>query len=113
MRSASSLLQRRRLTIQGIVQGVGFRPFVYSQVLHWGLSGFVLNDSLGVTIEVEGPLQALDSFLQALPRQAPPLARIDTLVTELIPLTHETGFVIVHSKAVRTSCIDLTRYQHL
>ena len=84
--------------MQGIVQGVGFRPFVYSQALRWGLVGFVLNDSRGVTIEIEGPLQALDGFQQVLRKEAPPLARIDSLVTELVPLSHETAFVIVHSK---------------
>ena len=96
--SSHSNSQRRRLTVQGIVQGVGFRPFVYSQALRWGLVGFVLNDSRGVTIEIEGPLQALDGFQQVLRKEAPPLARIDSLVTELVPLSHETAFVIVHSK---------------
>ncbi len=99
MHCAPSLVQRRRFTVQGIVQGVGFRPFVYNQALHWGLAGFVLNDSLGVTIEVEGSLHALDGFQRALCEETPPLARIDSLVTEVVPLTHETNFVIVHSKA--------------
>src|SRR5918912_3373163 len=84
-------VQRRRIIISGIVQGVGFRPFVYGQALRWGLVGFVLNDSLGVTIEVEGTSEALDNFLCALPEEAPPLARIDSIVTEMIPPCNETA----------------------
>ena len=48
---SGSTIQRQRILIQGIVQGVGFRPFVYGQALDLGLVGFVCNDSRGVTIE--------------------------------------------------------------
>jgi len=94
-----STIQRRRILIQGIVQGVGFRPFVYGQALRWGLVGFVLNNSLGVTIEVEGSSEALDRFQRTLREEAPPLARIDSLVTELITPCHDMVFVIAHSQA--------------
>src|ERR1700732_1004793 len=87
-----STIQRRRISVQGIVQGVGFRPFVYGQALRWRLVGFVLNDSQGVTIEVEGSIESLDGFQQALRDQPPPLARIDTIATELLPPCHESGF---------------------
>ncbi len=93
-----STIQRRRLLVQGIVQGVGFRPFIYGQAQRWGLVGFVLNDSQGVTIEVEGRVDALDHFRQALDEQAPPLARIDTVTCELIPPCSEQNFRIVHSQ---------------
>ncbi len=96
---ASSTTQRWRILIQGIVQGVGFRPFVYGQALQWGLSGFVLNDSLGVTIEVEGKLEQLKGFHSALQEKTPLLARIDTLTLELLPVCNETQFSIVHSQA--------------
>lgn len=95
---AATILERRRLLIQGIVQGVGFRPFVYRQALRWQLAGFVLNDSDGVTIEVEGAPAALDSFQQALHAEAPPLARIDSLNCESIALRHEAEFVIALSR---------------
>ncbi len=95
---ASSTIQRWRILIGGIVQGVGFRPFVYGQALQWDLGGFVLNNSLGVTIEVEGSLQQLESFHQALREKTPPLARIDTLTLELIPTRKETQFTIAHSQ---------------
>src|SRR6266849_5810321 len=91
-------LERRRIIVQGIVQGVGFRPFVYSKAVRWGLAGFVLNDSRGVTIEVEGNLNALDGFERALREEAPPLARVDSVIAELLPSHGETDFVIVHSQ---------------
>src|ERR1700730_17792628 len=94
----SSTIQRRRILVQGIVQGVGFRPFVYGQALRWRLVGFVLNDSQGVTIEVEGSVESLDGFQQALRDEAPPLARIDSVATELIAPCHENGFTISHSQ---------------
>src|SRR5712692_1049866 len=80
----STAIERRHITIQGIVQGVGFRPFVYGQALRHGLVGFVLNDSRGVIIEVEGIPEALDDFERALHEEAPPLARIDTIDTGLV-----------------------------
>ncbi len=98
METVSTLL-RRRIFIQGIVQGVGFRPFVYGQAHHYGLHGFVLNDSSGVTIEVEGSVTDLDAFQRALTEKAPPLARIDTLTVEQISLHLDTAFVIAHSQS--------------
>lgn len=94
-----SASQRQRIVVQGIVQGVGFRPFVYAQALRHGLSGFVLNDSQGVTIEVEGSPSALAHFHHALHEEAPPLARIDSVVTEQVQPRHETAFLIAHSQA--------------
>jgi hydrogenase maturation protein HypF len=91
-------IERRRIAVQGLVQGVGFRPFVYGQALRCGLNGFVLNDSAGVTIEVEGEDGPLEAFLHALSEEAPPLARIDSIVAELIPSRGESTFVIAHSQ---------------
>ncbi|BCL79350.1 carbamoyltransferase [Ktedonobacteria bacterium brp13] len=93
-----SVIQRQRILIQGIVQGVGFRPFIYGRALRCGLAGFVLNDSHGVTIEVEGSPLALASFQRALREEIPPLAHIDSIVTESLQPCHETGFVIAHSQ---------------
>jgi hydrogenase maturation protein HypF len=94
----STAIERRRIIVQGIVQGVGFRPFIYGQAARLGLAGFVFNDSQGVTIEVEGTREALDHFQRALREQAPPLARIDAVATELIPARHEHAFIITHSQ---------------
>ncbi|HEY6286489.1 MAG TPA: carbamoyltransferase HypF [Ktedonobacteraceae bacterium] len=94
-----STIERRRIVVQGIVQGVGFRPFVYGQALQWRLVGFVLNDSGGVTIEVEGISESLDGFQRALRAKVPPLARIDSLIAEEVSLCYDTAFVIAHSQA--------------
>ncbi|MBE3558821.1 MAG: carbamoyltransferase HypF [Ktedonobacteraceae bacterium] len=95
----NSTIQRQRILIQGIVQGVGFRPFVYGQAVRWQLAGFVLNNTHGVIIEVEGLSEALAGFQRALRTEAPPLARIDSIVTEQIVPRYETSFVIAHSQA--------------
>jgi hydrogenase maturation protein HypF len=97
--SHETICRRLHIVIQGIVQGVGFRPFVYTQALRLGLTGFVFNNSIGVVIEVEGEVQALARFQHALREEAPPLARIVAITCERIPLRHESGFVIIHSEA--------------
>lgn len=78
-------IQRQAIQIRGQVQGVGFRPFVYRLAQRYGLSGFVRNDGAGVDIEVQGSAQAVADFLTDL-RQPPPLARIDTLLINALPL---------------------------
>ncbi|HWQ11717.1 MAG TPA: carbamoyltransferase HypF [Roseiflexaceae bacterium] len=97
--SIATTVRRRRIAVQGIVQGVGFRPFVYGQALRCGLAGFVLNDSAGVTIEVEGAHEALAAFERALRAAAPPLARVDSIAVEEVPPRGETVFAIAHSRA--------------
>jgi hydrogenase maturation protein HypF len=77
---------RRSVRVTGTVQGVGFRPFVYSLATRLGLSGFVGNDSEGVFAEIEGSPAAVAEFLVAIERDAPPLARIDQVVcTDMQP----------------------------
>jgi hydrogenase maturation protein HypF len=68
-----------KLHITGIVQGVGFRPFVYGLAARFALKGWVRNTSGGVDIEVNGSQEALDAFVHALKNELPPLARIDSL----------------------------------
>ena len=68
---------RHRLAVAGVVQGVGFRPFVYALARRLGLAGSVANDSAGVVIEVEGPASVLRDFAARLRTEAPVLARID------------------------------------
>lgn len=69
----------RLIRIHGVVQGVGFRPFVFRLAREHGLAGWVLNDGDGVRIHVQGDDEAIGAFLRALPAQAPPAARIDRL----------------------------------
>ncbi|MCB0180820.1 MAG: carbamoyltransferase HypF [Anaerolineae bacterium] len=95
----SNTAVRRRLIVQGVVQGVGFRPFVYGLALQLGLVGFVGNNSAGVFIEVEGDPPVLDQFRQRLVDDAPPLAHIDSLTVESISSHGDDRFVIVHSQA--------------
>jgi hydrogenase maturation protein HypF len=90
---------RQRLTITGIVQGVGFRPFVYGLARRCGLTGHVGNDGAGVFIEIEGAPESIDTFRAALINEAPPLARIDSLRAQNIAPLGETGFHICKSAA--------------
>ena len=99
MALSKSKIERRHIVVQGIVQGVGFRPFVYGQALRHDLAGFVLNDSAGVTIEVEGQHDSLDAFERALREQAPPLARVDAVDARAMPPRGDVGFSIAHSQA--------------
>ncbi|NQS91350.1 MAG: carbamoyltransferase HypF [Chloroflexi bacterium] len=89
-----------RILINGIVQGVGFRPFIYNLAIQNDLKGWVRNTSGGVEIEVSGPLTQLDKFLTSITSEAPPLSKIDTIRHETIsPDGHET-FQIHHSRII-------------
>lgn len=79
-------VKRHHIHVTGIVQGVGFRPFVYNLALQHTLAGWVCNTSDGVDIEVQGRPEQLTAFAAALERQAPPLARIERVeVIEVAP----------------------------
>lgn len=73
------LLRRSQLRIQGMVQGVGFRPFAYKLARDLGLNGWVKNDDRGVEIEIEGTEKRIVEFLDRLQRDLPPQAIINTL----------------------------------
>jgi hydrogenase maturation protein HypF len=93
-----SELQRKRILIEGIVQGVGFRPFVYQAARKWGVSGWVRNDSRGVTVEAEGELHRLAGFLWTLRDDVPPLASVCRFEMIDLPPTGGTGFSIRESE---------------
>ena len=80
---------RREFHIDGIVQGVGFRPFVYGLALRHGLTGYVLNDANGVTIGAEGSPEQLAAFARELRELAPPLSRIDHFSERELPRDHD------------------------
>jgi hydrogenase maturation protein HypF len=83
-----------------VVQGVGFRPFVYRLAMQNALGGHIGNDTDGVSIEIEGTGSAVADFLRRLTSEAPPISRIDSVqVTELEP-TGEATFTIVHSRVL-------------
>ena len=92
------LALRRGVVVRGVVQGVGFRPFVYRLAQEEGLSGSIGNDTDGVTIEVEGPEERIEAFLKRLRDEMPPLARIDSIAVSELAAIGEIGFRIVQSE---------------
>ena len=88
----------RQLSVHGIVQGVGFRPFIYQLAHRMGLAGQVANTSAGVTICVEGAATAVDAFSGAITAEAPPLARITEISETPVDPTGSNNFRIVTSQ---------------
>jgi hydrogenase maturation protein HypF len=89
-----------RIHISGIVQGVGFRPFVYGLATRLALKGWVRNTSAGVDIEVDGDKDVLDSFIKALRDEAPSLSQIDELTVSFRPASGFNTFDIIHSESI-------------
>jgi hydrogenase maturation protein HypF len=92
-------LTRARVRVEGIVQGVGFRPFVHALAGRLGLAGLVGNDAGGVFVEVEGAAETVERFLQALAAEAPPLAVIERVTATRLAPTGAEGFAIAPSRA--------------
>ncbi len=88
---------RKKIIIKGVVQGVGFRPHVYKLALERRLSGWVRNDSAGVTIEAQGRTADLDRFIKELEARRPPAARIDSLKTSALKKGAGGDFTIIKS----------------
>ncbi|HWR59605.1 MAG TPA: carbamoyltransferase HypF [Thermodesulfovibrionales bacterium] len=90
------MAERAKITVRGIVQGVGFRPYIYTLAESLSLRGTVMNAAEGVVIDVEG--DNIPEFLRRLPKEAPPLSRITDIL--IAPLHEEglTGFRIVESR---------------
>ena len=88
---------RRQIEVSGIVQGVGFRPYVYRLATGRHLSGVIRNTPAGVTIEIQGPAETVQDFVERLPAEAPPLARITSLAVREVPCNGDQDFRIVHS----------------
>ncbi len=100
VRDASTFTRRARARVQGTVQGVGFRPYVHRLAGEHGLAGWVLNDSRGVLLEVEGSDAAVEAFLARLEVDAPPLAVIERVVTDERQPKGERAFAILDSPRV-------------
>ena len=86
----------RQIRVRGLVQGVGFRPYVWRLANELGLNGWVRNDGAGVTIAVDG--ERVPEFIARLPKEAPRLARIDAIESEPAEVAG-TGFAILESLA--------------
>ena len=95
--TVSGGLMRTRIRVEGVVQGVGFRPFVHALATRYGLGGLVGNDTAGVFIEIEGAQADVRAFRSALDREAPPLAVIERVTTDIVPPRGDTEFVIAPS----------------
>jgi hydrogenase maturation protein HypF len=93
-----TLVKRAEIGITGVVQGIGFRPFIYKLAKNLSLRGWVLNNERGVFIDAEGDDGDLERFIQDIPRLAPPLSRIESFeIKYLTPLSY-TSFEIRKSE---------------
>jgi hydrogenase maturation protein HypF len=90
--------ERREISVRGIVQGVGFRPFIYALAQRHGLTGLVRNDAEGVHIEAEGPPEDLELFLQEIKVKAPPLAVVEAVAWRPLAVLKEKEFRIEESR---------------
>ena len=98
MTDVSAALTARRLRITGVVQGVGFRPFVHRLAVRHGLAGLVRNVGGEVEIAIEGPERALTAFLEAIRSEAPPLSRIESVAVDAAAPRSVSGFRIAQSR---------------
>jgi hydrogenase maturation protein HypF len=99
---------RTRFHFSGIVQGVGFRPFIYRIAVKYNLAGFVRNRTDGVIAEVEGQASMIESFIADVRNELPPLAEITSLTNEDIPVTEICGFAIIESDASGMANVHIT-----
>ena len=88
---------RRQIEVSGIVQGVGFRPYIYRLATSRKLKGTIRNTSAGVTMEIQGPAETVEDFTARLPAEAPPLARITNLTIHDVACNGDRDFRIIHS----------------
>ena len=100
--------ERVKILIKGIVQGVGFRPFIYNLANSHSLNGWVLNSTEGVSIEVEGEKPTLTTFVDDIPKKAPPLAAIDSVEVEYLPPIGYETFIIKHSEGDKDKYVKIS-----
>ena len=109
----TDFMTRLRIDLTGTVQGVGFRPYVYQLATQCELTGWVVNNSHGVCIEVEGCQASLDLFCQQLRQQLPPLARISSLLHTSIPSQFSKAFEIRASERLPEQSAEITPDGHV
>ncbi len=95
--AAKPAMQRLRITLRGAVQGVGFRPFVYRLATELSLTGWVLNSSAGLVVEVEGPSEQLSSFEQRLENERPKASVVTVRESSWVTVEGSTRFEILAS----------------
>ena len=97
-----------QISIQGLVQGVGFRPFVYRMASDWGLKGWVENRNDGVILEVNGSQRQLEAFRKDILGDAPQAASIESLDIREIPFRSFESFEIRESSDVSDSITEVS-----
>jgi len=95
--AAKPAMQRLRITLQGAVQGVGFRPFVYRLATELALTGWVLNSSAGLVVEVEGPANQLSLFARRLELERPKASVVTVCESAWVPVEASASFEILAS----------------
>jgi hydrogenase maturation protein HypF len=95
--AVAATMCRMRVRVSGTVQGVGFRPFVFRLAEELALAGWVRNDERGVEVEIEGEREAVAAFLDRLSADAPPLAQVEDVTAEPLPVRGERAFLIARS----------------
>ena len=101
-------LKRVQYRFYGIVQGVGFRPFVYRLAVHHHLTGFVQNSPEGVTVEVEGSPSVVEAFADHIRRELPPLANITNIETAALEIQNDLDFKIISSNTQGQADVHIT-----
>ncbi|SFO98706.1 carbamoyltransferase HypF [Hydrogenimonas thermophila] len=91
------MIKHFHITVTGVVQGVGFRPFVYRVAKNLGLKGSVSNTATGVKIHIEGPKERIDKFLESLEQKPPPLAKVENIIAKELELAGFETFEIISS----------------
>jgi hydrogenase maturation protein HypF len=97
LRQLTDKIVRRQVRIGGVVQGVGFRPYIYRLAVEENLTGKISNGTSGVVLEVEGIASKVEHFLKRMPAELPPLARITSLETSEMEVSGDSSFLIVAS----------------
>src|SRR5579871_1457214 len=105
--ASKTAAQRLRLTLRGAVQGVGFRPFVYRLATEMALTGWVLNSSSGLVVEVEGPPDDLRRFEQRIELERPRASVVNTREAAWIPAEGSTQFEIHHSETDSAKSVNV------
>ena len=108
-----SEMQGASLHITGIVQGVGFRPYVYGLAIRYGLNGWVRNTTAGVDIEIDGKPDSIDAFTNSLRSELPLLARIDSFEVKYGALHGYSKFEIIQSEVIAGHSSPSPRTCHL
>lgn len=99
---------RKKIELKGYIQGIGFRPFVYKLAHFYSLTGFVLNESGKLSIEVQGEVNQIEGFLKDLIEKKPKLSKVDSVITkDLIIKNDENDFRILSSRSIENEFSDI------